>query len=352
MAASEEMVAAAVEQARLELHQRIAIHEQETVLVKQQLSQSKDDLADEKKTRIEEDYAKQLQWAKKITELESFITTQQETQSKQQEYIEKQQDFIEQQKEQQEEQKKQKEEWKKKMQSMQTLIEKLEISEAQRERIKSDPPHPPGREEPNTYAPGREWEKRFDKDLKPSFDLVSDPKRYDEWRKKMVGHFGSGDRRLCEVLKWAEGEKKSITDQALEEAAQIASMGLEELKQWDFKIANALSGKTSGESHRIVSNANNGADAWRALATRWAPRNMQRAWDLKKRCHNIGKASGYTDLSVKVETVKQYIREYQECSGESLGDECHKMILQMVCHDRVSEELRLKGFEDMAALMK
>ena len=79
----------------------------------------------------------------------------------------------------------------------------------------------------------------------------------------------------------------------------------------------------------ISNNAKYGAEAWRALATRWAPRNLQRAWELKKRCHAIGKASNYNDLAVKIETIKSHIKEYGECAGEELKDEDQKMIITM-----------------------
>ena len=111
---------------------------------------------------------------------------------------------------------------------------------------------------------------------------------------------GSGDRRLVEYLKLAEKEVKEIGKEKLEELSVTISMGLSELEQWDYKIESAISMKVTGESHMISNNASCGADAWRALSMRWAPRNIQRAWQLKKRCHDIGKATGYADLAIKV----------------------------------------------------
>ena len=49
--------------------------------------------------------------------------------------------------------------------------------------------------------------KRLDKDLKPNFELGDDAKKFDEWRRKMMGHVGSGDKRLVDYLKWAENEQ-------------------------------------------------------------------------------------------------------------------------------------------------
>ena len=70
MAEPMEQMAATVEQAKIDLHQRIAVHEQETVAIQTQLTNSKEELSIEKIRMLEEENAKTLQWNAKINNLQ------------------------------------------------------------------------------------------------------------------------------------------------------------------------------------------------------------------------------------------------------------------------------------------
>ena len=51
--------------------------------------------------------------------------------------------------------------------------------------------------------------------------------------------------------------------------------------------------------------------------------------------HSIGKTSNYNDLATKIETIKNYIREYGECAGEEIKDEYQKMIITIIAQPKI-----------------
>ena len=188
------------------------------------------------------------------------------------------------------------------------------------------------------------WKMKFDLDAKPH-GLKDGGSGFGEWRDKMERYIGSGDDRLVKILRWAEKNKSTIKEEELRFKAEELEWDFAELKQWDYKIQTAIMGSMSGENHMRVHNASTGADAWRVITAKWEPKNVTRAYELRKKCNTIVKARGYGELSTKVELLKKCIKEYEDCSGNKYEDMDRKIALLMICPDRVSEDLKLKGYE-------
>ena len=151
-----EVLGSQMEAMRVELHQRIAVHEQETVRVQSDMVAN----AEAEKIKYEkliEDRDKMLKDAVKMKEEIKRL----------EEEVEKRNKEV-------------------------ANMQKVYMEDATKKRIKDQ-----GEESPD-------WHMRLDRDLKPNFEMASDQKKFQEWRKKMVGHFGSGDRRLVDYVKWAE----------------------------------------------------------------------------------------------------------------------------------------------------
>ena len=133
----------------------------------------------------------------------------------------------------------------------------------------------------------KDWKKKFDLDCRPKHDLRDNGAGFGEWRDKMERYLASGDRRIKEVLKLAAKAKKTVTEDGLEQIASMIEWDLDELKVWDTKIQGAIMGAVTGENHLRIQNASTGADAWRVLTARWEPKNVSRAYDLRKRCNSL-----------------------------------------------------------------
>ena len=190
-----------------------------------------------------------------------------------------------------------------------------------------------------------DWKKRFDKDTRPR-ELKDGGQGFGEWRDKMERHIGTGDKRLRDALKMSEQLKQQVNEEDLRKISATIGMEIEELEKWDEKIQTSIISQVSGENHIRVKNSSGGLDAWRSLTTKWEPRNVTRGYEMRKKCMTIDKAKGYGDLSTKIETLKTYIREFEECTGLKYSDMDRKIAMLHICPENVQEDMRLKGYEE------
>ena len=141
-----------LEEVRVELHQRIAIHEQETVTLKTNAA------------------AAELKNAELILETQKLLDELKEL----------------------------------KEQVTNMKVEVLD-ERARNTKVRKDSEDEREQKEEEKRRKEKEtpdWQKKFENDLKPNQELGGDQKKFEEWKRKMESHVGSGSRKLVEYLKW------------------------------------------------------------------------------------------------------------------------------------------------------